>query len=96
MSLAQTQTCADFFEVSLQLLIPYEWKLVADGGFFREENIIVLEARSTNCMLSGNGKSFFSTATTTRANFFMSLRSAFDPHRHRQATNIAFLPCWWT
>ena len=37
---------ADFREVSLQLLDPTEWKLVAYGGFVREENIIVLEARS--------------------------------------------------
>ena len=32
--------------MSLQLLDPSGWKLAAYGGFFREENIIVLEARS--------------------------------------------------
>ena len=30
----------------LQFLDPSEWRLAAYGGFFREENIIVLEARS--------------------------------------------------
>ena len=32
--------------MSLQLLNPSEWKLAAYGGFFREANIIILEARS--------------------------------------------------
>ena len=33
-------------EVTFQLLDPSEWKLAAYGGFFREENMKVLEARS--------------------------------------------------
>ena len=37
---------ADFPVVSLQLLDPSGWTLTAHGGFFREENIVVLEARS--------------------------------------------------
>ena len=45
-SLARRESCADFLEVSLQLLGPSEWKLTAFCGFFREETIIVLEARS--------------------------------------------------
>ena len=46
MSLAQRESRADFPEGSLELLDPSEWKLAAYGGFFREENIAVLEARS--------------------------------------------------
>ena len=46
MSFARRESRADFPEVSVQLLDPSEWKLTAYGGFFREENIIVLEARS--------------------------------------------------
>ena len=46
-SLAHRESCADFPEVSLQLLDPSEWRLVAYGDLFREEkNSIVLEARS--------------------------------------------------
>ena len=37
---------------SLHLLDPSEWTLAAYGGFFREENIIVLEARPS-CTPSG-------------------------------------------
>ena len=33
-------------EISFQLMDPSEWKLAACGGFFREENITVLEAHS--------------------------------------------------
>ena len=44
-SLARRQSRADFPEVPLQRLDPSEWK-PAYGGFFREGNIIVLEARS--------------------------------------------------
>ena len=40
------QSRADFPSVSLQLVDPSEWKLAAYGGFWREENVIVLEARS--------------------------------------------------
>ena len=32
--------------VSLQLLDPSAWRMAADGGVLREENVIVLEARS--------------------------------------------------
>ena len=39
-------SCADFLEVSLQFLDPSKRTLAAYGGFFREEIIIVLEARS--------------------------------------------------
>ena len=45
MSLARRDGRADFPEALLQLLDPSEWTLAAYGGFFREENIIVLEAR---------------------------------------------------
>ena len=45
-SLARRESDADFPEASLQLLDPQERKLAAYGGFFREEKIIVLEARS--------------------------------------------------
>ena len=45
-SLAQRETCADFPEVTVQLLDPSEWRLAAYGAFFRDENIIILEARS--------------------------------------------------
>ena len=41
-SLARRERLSDFPEVSLQLLDPY-------GGFFREGNIIILEARSILC-----------------------------------------------
>ena len=44
-SLAQKERCADFPEVSLQLLDPSEWRLTVYGGFFRDENTITLEAR---------------------------------------------------
>ena len=37
---------ADFLGVSLQLFYPSEWKLAAYGGFFREENFIVIGALS--------------------------------------------------
>ena len=37
---------AGFLEVSLQIWDPSEWRLAAYGGFFREENHIILEARS--------------------------------------------------
>ena len=47
--LARKESRADFPEVSLHLLDPSEWKLAAYGGFFREENIIILEARSILC-----------------------------------------------
>ena len=40
---------ADFPEVSLQLLDASAWELVVYGGFFREENIIILQARSILC-----------------------------------------------
>ena len=43
-SLAQRESCADFPELSLQLLNPSEWRLAACGGFCRHENITVLEA----------------------------------------------------
>ena len=36
----------DFSDVSLQLLDPSEWHYGAYGGFFREEHITLLEARS--------------------------------------------------
>ena len=39
-------SCTDLLEVSLQLLDPSERRLAASGGFCRNENIIVLEARS--------------------------------------------------
>ena len=42
----ERESCADFREVSLQILDPSEWRLAAYGGFFRDENFI-LEARST-------------------------------------------------
>ena len=45
-SLARWESRADFPEVPLQLLDPEEWKLAAFGGFFREEIIIILDARS--------------------------------------------------
>ena len=45
-SLARVESRADFPEVSLQLLDSSEWRLAACGGFFREENITVLEAPS--------------------------------------------------
>ena len=45
-SLARRESRSDFPEVSLQLLDPSEWKMAAFGGFFREENITILEARS--------------------------------------------------
>ena len=45
--LARRESCAGFLEVSLQkFLNPSEWTLAAYGGFFREENIIGLEASS--------------------------------------------------
>ena len=46
MSLARRACRADVPQVSLQLLDPSERRLAAYGGFFREGNIIVLEARS--------------------------------------------------
>ena len=45
-SLARWESRADFLEVSLQRLDPSEWKLAVFGGFFREESITILEARS--------------------------------------------------
>ena len=45
-TLARWESRADFPEVSSQLLDPLEWGLAAYGSFFREENIVVLEARS--------------------------------------------------
>ena len=45
-SLSHREGCAKFPEVSLQLLYPSEWRLVAYGVFFRVENETVLEARS--------------------------------------------------
>ena len=45
-SLARKESRADFPKVSLQLLDPSECGLAAYGGFFREENIIILEAHS--------------------------------------------------
>ena len=45
-SLARKECRSEFPEVWLQLLDPPEWKLAAYGGFFREENNIILEARS--------------------------------------------------
>ena len=45
-SLARRECRAGFFEVSLQLRDPSKWSLAVLGGFFREENIIVLEERS--------------------------------------------------
>ena len=63
LSLAQGESRADFPEVSLQLLDPPEWKLTACGGFFREENITVLEARSIlyAVLVRGNASSSFLT-----------------------------------
>ena len=46
MSLAQRESRADFPEMSLQLLDPSAWELVACGASFREENNIILEAHS--------------------------------------------------
>ena len=46
MLLARRESRADFPEVSFQLLDPSAWKMAAYGGFFRGDNIIVLEARS--------------------------------------------------
>ena len=40
------ENCADFSEVSLQLPASSAWRLLACGGFFCDEHIIVLEARS--------------------------------------------------
>ena len=48
-SLPQKECHADFPAVSLQFLDPSQWKLAAYGGFFREENILVLEGRSILC-----------------------------------------------
>ena len=45
-SLPRRECRADFPEVSLQLLDPSKWRLAAYDCFFREENIIILEARS--------------------------------------------------
>ena len=45
-SLARRESRADFPEASVQLLDPSEGRLAAHGGFLREENIEVLEARS--------------------------------------------------
>ena len=45
-SFALRESRADFPEVSVQFQDPSEWKLTAFGGFFREENVVVLEARS--------------------------------------------------
>ena len=45
-SVARRESRADFSELSLHLLDLSKWILAACGGFFREENIIVLEARS--------------------------------------------------
>ena len=45
-SLTRRESRADFLEASLQLGDPSEWKLAALGGYFREENTIILEARS--------------------------------------------------
>ena len=45
-SRARKESRADFLEVSLRLLYHSKWRLAAYGGFSREENIIVLEARS--------------------------------------------------
>ena len=45
-SLSREESRAEFPEVSLQLLDPSEWQLAAYGAFCREENIIILEARS--------------------------------------------------
>ena len=47
-SLVQRECRADFPEESSQLLDPSEWRLGAYSGFFREENIIVLEACSVS------------------------------------------------
>ena len=46
MSLARSECRADFTDDFSQLVDPSEWKLEAFGGFFHEENIVVLEARS--------------------------------------------------
>ena len=45
-SLARRESRADFPSVSLQILDSSEWRLAAYSGFFREENITLLEARS--------------------------------------------------
>ena len=45
-SRARRESRPEFPEVSLQLLDPSEWKLAAFGGFFREENIIIIEVLS--------------------------------------------------
>ena len=50
-SLSRRESCADFAELSLELLELSEWTLAAYGGFFREENITVLEAHVPSCML---------------------------------------------
>ena len=44
--LPKERVARTFWVCRLQLLDPSEWKLVAYGGFIRDENIIVLEARS--------------------------------------------------
>ena len=46
MLLARRESHADSPEVSVHLLDPSERRLAAYGGFVREENIIILEARS--------------------------------------------------
>ena len=43
---ALKESRADFLQVSLQLLDPSEWTLAAYRAFFRDEGIIILEARS--------------------------------------------------
>ena len=43
-SLVLRESRADFLEVSLRLLDPSAWGLVAYSGFFREGSIIILEA----------------------------------------------------
>ena len=48
-SLALKESRADFPEVSLQHLDPSEWKLAAYGAFFRDEGIMILEARCILC-----------------------------------------------
>ena len=45
-SVTRRERRADFLEVSLELLVPATWKLVAPGGFFEDENLLILEVRS--------------------------------------------------
>ena len=61
-SLAPRESCADSLEVSLQPVNPSEWRLAAYGGFLRDENIIVVEARSILYAVR-NAESFCSAGT---------------------------------